>query len=220
MTLVSETVRDAAIDVGIADTPDGLSAIKRPGCAAAIWRRQTVPRFQSWIDSLEPKLLPKARVIVRPADVRDAVFQICEASATPDCAERTQLIDDTAALAEIFAGLMRAPYLRVRFDVVITTMCRRFHIDAVTARLICTYRGTGTQYGILTDGPAPKRVFTVPTGAPILLRGTLWPEHPHAALRHRSPPIEGTGETRLLLVLDPVMGPDDGTRPDLSGTRH
>ncbi|MCG8558203.1 MAG: DUF1826 domain-containing protein [Hyphomicrobiales bacterium] len=212
MTLVREIVKDAATGVGVADAPEGLSAIQRPGCAAAIWRRYPLPGFQSWIDALEPERLPKARVVLRPENVRDAAFQICDASGTPDCAERAKLIDDTAALADIFAGLMRAPYLRLRFDVVTTNACRKFHIDAVTARLVCTYRGTGTQYGISTDGAEPRRVFTVPTGAPILLRGRLWPERPNSGLLHRSPPIEGTGETRLVLVLDPVA--DLKSEPD------
>jgi len=103
---------------------------------------------------------------------------------------------------------MSAPYLRLRLDVVRTNACRKFHIDAVTARLICTYRGTGTQYGISTDGADPKRVFTVPTGAPIILRGTLWPADLPSGLLHRSPPIVDTGETRLLLVIDPVFDPE------------
>lgn len=209
MTLVRDVVKDAAMGVGVADTPEGLSAIHRPGCAAAIWRRQPLPGFQSWIDALEPKTLPKARVILRPETVRDAAFQICEASGMPDCRERERLVDDTAALADIFAGLMRAPHLRLRFDVVTTNACRKFHIDALTARLICTYRGTGTQYGISTDGAEPRRVFTLPTGAPIVLRGTRWPERPKSGLLHRSPPIAGTGETRLVLVLDPVIDPDN-----------
>ena len=215
--LVRPCLRDTSSDfgngVGVAETPDGLSAINQPGCAAAIWQRAAPPRFQSWIDALEPERLPAARVILRPADVREAIVQICEAAGTPDCAERTRLINDTAALADLFAGLMRAPFLRLRFDVVTTNACRKFHIDAVTARLICTYRGTGTQYGISTDGAEPERVFTVPTGAPILLRGTLWPERPKSkrpasGLRHRSPPIDGTGETRLVLVLDPIFDPE------------
>ncbi|GGG66682.1 hypothetical protein GCM10011415_11900 [Salipiger pallidus] len=53
--------------------------------------------------------------------------------------------------------------------------------------------------------PTPAaEVLTVPTGSPIVLRGTRWPESPLSGLLHRSPPIAGTGETRLLLVLDPV----------------
>ena len=209
MTLVQEIVEEAAIGVGVADTAEGLSAIHRPGCAAAIWRRHPLPDFQFWIDALEPEQLPKARVIRRPENLRETVVQICDASGTPDCRERERLVDDVAALADIFVGLTPAPHLRLRFDVITTNACRKFHIDAVTARLVCTYRGTGTQYGIATDGAEPRRVFTVPTGAPILLRGTLWPEHPRSGLMHRSPPIEGTGETRLVLVLDPVLDPEE-----------
>ena len=205
---VRRVVRDA-IGVGVADTPEGLSAIHRPDCAAAIWRRQPLSSFQDWVDRLDPAHLPRARSILRPDAVRDAVTAICETVGTPQDAERTRFVDDVAALADIFAGLMNAPFLRLRLDVVTTNACRKFHIDAVTARLICTYRGTGTQYGISADGAGPKRVFTAPTGAPILLRGTLWPESPRSGLLHRSPPIEGTGETRLVLVLDPIYDPED-----------
>ncbi|KPQ13316.1 MAG: Protein of unknown function (DUF1826) [Rhodobacteraceae bacterium HLUCCO18] len=207
--LVREVVRDAAIGVGVADTPEGLSALHRPGCAAAIWRRQPLPGFQSWINRLDPDVLPRARVILRPEAVRNAASEACDASGTPVGPERDRLVDDIAALADIFAGLMRASWLRLRLDAVSTNACRRFHIDAVTARLVCTYCGTGTQYGISTDGAEPRRIFTVPTGAPLLLRGTLWPERPRSGLMHRSPPIEGTGETRLVLVLDPVDDPEE-----------
>ena len=201
--------RDAGSGLGIADTPEGLSAIRRPGCAAAIWRRQPLPSFQDWLDRLDPAHLPRARLILRPEAVRDAVTALCETAGTPEGAERTRLIDDVAALADIFAGLMRASFLRLRLDVVTTNACRKFHVDAITARLICTYRGTGTQYGLSTDGAGPGRVFTVPTGAPILLRGTLWPESPRSGFLHRSPPIEGTGKTRLVLVLDPIYDLED-----------
>ncbi|WP_170429573.1 DUF1826 domain-containing protein [Ruegeria arenilitoris] len=208
MTLVREIVKDAAIGVGVGETPEGLSVIHNPGCAAAIWRRDPLASFQSWIDGLRPEQLPKARVILRPEAVRNAVVELCEASGTPAGPERDRLVDDVAALAAMFADVMRSKWLRLRLDVVATNACRRFHIDAVTSRLVCTYRGTGTQYGISTDGMDPTRVFTVPTGSPVVLRGTLWPETPKSGLLHRSPPIEGTGETRLLLVLDPVADPE------------
>ena len=112
-------------------------------------------------------------------------------------------------MAGMFAGIVDAPYLRMRMDVVTTNACRKFHVDAITARLVLTYRGTGTQYGVSQGGHDPQRVFTVPTGAPILLRGSLWPETPRSGVVHRSPPIEGTGETRLVLVLDPVHDLDE-----------
>ncbi|MEM9012424.1 MAG: DUF1826 domain-containing protein [Pseudomonadota bacterium] len=207
MTLMRDVVEEAAVGVGVADTPEGLSVIQRPGSAAVIWRRPPLPGLQAWIEALAPAELPRTRTIVRPGAVRRAVQEACGRAHTPDTPERELLVDDVATLARIFADLVDAPYLRLRLDVLTTNACRRFHIDAVTARLICTYRGTGTQYGTSTDGQEPRRVFTVPTSAPILLRGTHWPEDPKSGLLHRSPPIEGTGETRLLLVLDPVMDP-------------
>jgi len=209
MTLVRETIRDAAIGVGVSHEPGGLSSIHKPGCAAAIWQRRPLPEFQSWIDGLRPQCLPKARVITSHRNIRDAVLQVCEASGTPECMERQMLADDASGLAKIFNEIMPTSHLQLRFDVISNDACRKFHIDAVAARLVCTYRGTGTQYGISTDGEEPKRVFTVPTGSAMIMRGTLWPEEPKSGLLHRSPPVEGTGETRLLLVLDPVKNPEN-----------
>ena len=204
MTAVQDMTMDAAVGVGIVNNPEELSVFRRPDCAAAIWRRQPSPAFQHWIDGLEEERLPETRLALRPADVHEAVAQVCDLSGTPDCPERQRLVDDAAALSAIFAALTEATYVRLRLSVISTDACRKFHKDYVAARLICTYRGTGTQYGIAADGDEPRRVFTVPTGAPILLRGKLWPERPDSGLLHRSPPIDGTGETRLVLVLDPT----------------
>ena len=203
------TARNAVPAVDVTDAPEGLASIRHPGTAAAIWRRRPLPGFQRWIDTLDADLLPRARVILRPDAVHAVVTEACDACGTPDSLDRARLIDDIAALSDILAGILRAPWLRLRLDVVTTNACRRFHVDAVTARLVCTYRGTGTQYGQSIGGSDPTRVFTVPTGAPILLRGTLWPAGPGSGLLHRSPPIEGTGETRLVLVLDPVDDPEE-----------
>ena len=143
-------------------------------------------------------------MILRPDRVCDALDLLCDAHDTPAGPERDLLIDDIGTLAEIFAGVTGAPYLRLRLDVVTTNACRKFHVDSLKLRLICTYRGTGTQYGTSLGDTQPTHIFTVPTGAPTIMRGKLFAEHPATGLMHRSPPIEGTGETRLVLVLDPI----------------
>ena len=209
MSVVRQTVIGAAVGVGVADTPEALSAFLNPGCAAALWRRQTPPDVQSWLNDLDPEDLPKGRVILPLGKVAETIGHLCDMSGLPACTERDWLEADITLLTEVFADLVSARHLRLRLDVVTTNACRKFHIDAITARLVCTYRGTGTQYGISRDGAEPKRVFTVQTGSPILLRGTRWPETPRSGLLHRSPPIEGTGETRLVLVLDPITDPDE-----------
>lgn len=209
MNLVTRTVSNAAIGVGIADDPASLSVFTTPGCAAAIWRRQMPLGVQTWLNDLAPDQLPKGRIIVRPDAVGQAVRYLCQMTQTPEGVDRDWLEADITQLAKQFADLVSVSYLRLRLDVVTGNGCPKFHIDAVTARLVCSYRGPGTQYGISTDGHEPSRVFQVATGAPILLRGTLWPEDPPSGLLHRSPPIEGTGEARLVLVLDPIFDPDD-----------
>lgn len=209
MQYVRDYVEDAAVGVAVAERPEALDVFLAPGVAAAIWQRRLNGEFHDWLDELDPQRLPRCRVVLRPDNVGYAVTQICDAAGTPANAWRDSLVADIAVLAEIFAGMMQAKFLRVRLDVVETNACRKFHIDSVTARLVCTYRGTGTQYGISTDGTPPNPVFTVDTGSPILLRGTLWPKPPRSGLLHRSPPIAGTGETRLVLVLDPMDRPEE-----------
>lgn len=209
MNVIRELVRDPVTGVVVGDTLDCLSSILEPDCAAVIWRRQPDRRFHAWISGLDPTAMPRIRTILPSGKVKPEITDLFDARGLPASFERSLLIDDIRALAAHFNTLVSAPFLRLRLDVVTNNACRKFHTDSVLARLICTYRGTGTQYGIASDGPEPRRIFTVPTGAPVLLRGKLWPEHPCSDLVHRSPPIEGTGETRVVLVIDPVFDPDE-----------
>ncbi|MEM8813504.1 MAG: DUF1826 domain-containing protein [Pseudomonadota bacterium] len=209
MTVIGEFPKDTSFRVEVTERPRGLSAIHEPGCIAAIWRRQPLPEFQSWIDTLHPDFLPRGRVVLRPEQVREAVFHFCEAAGTPDCADRTRLIDDTAALAYIFGGLMRTPFLRLRINVGAGDAERNSDLDAVAARLACTYRGAETRYGSSSKGGVTQPICTVPTGTPILLRGNLWPETPRLGLLQRLSFKEHTHETRLTLALDPVFDPDE-----------
>lgn len=209
--LKRETGRDADMGVGVVETPEELGSIARPGCAAVIWQRRPLSSFQSWVNGLAVERLPSARLILWPDCARAAIDEVCAVSGTPDGPERCRLVDDIAALVDIFAGVMRTPFVRLRLDRISDNACCKFHIDAVTARLICTYRGEGTQYGLSRNGIGPIRVLTVPTCAPILLRGSLWSDPPHPGLLHRSPPIDGLAQTRLVLVLDPIVDRDDTT---------
>jgi len=188
----------------------GLREVRAAGVGGVLWERKPLASFQTWIDGLKPARLPWARVILRPAAVHSAVTAACHNAGLSDGPERRRLIDDITALADMFSDVMDARWLRLRLDVVDGNACHRFHVDRITARLICTYRGTGTQYGVTAEEDGdPQTIHTVPTGSPFVMRGTLWPVRPDLGLLHRSPPIEGTGQTRLVLVLDPVDDPED-----------
>lgn len=209
MTVVLNRLPDAISGVTITQAPEDLHRISDPGCGGVIWHRQPLASFQSWIDAVNPDHLPSARMLLRPQAVRDAMSILCDAAQTPQNTQRMRLIDDIAALADIFGNVMQTTFMRLRLEKVTCNACHKFHVDAGTARLICTYRGPGTQYGVSRDHTEPDRIFATPTGAPIVLRGSRWPQTSASGLLHRSPPIEGTGKTRLVLVLDPVLDEDD-----------
>ena len=200
----------ALVGVAIAQTPQDFSIIRDPDYAAVLCQRQMSSGALAWLASLGPACLPKARVILPPDRVRSALVQICDMSQMPVCAERDAFIAHAQQLSDAFMHIMKAPYLRLRFDVISHNACSRFHIDALTARLICTYRGTGTQYGLANAAGDPETIHTVPTGAAIVLRGKRWPSKAKLDLVHRSPPIQGTGQTRLVLVLDSIADLDEG----------
>lgn len=204
MNILHRIKPSADSDILRVDDVEALSAIRDPDRPAVIWEREPLNALHSWLGGLPVEKLPSARLIVQAESAHEAITQAFDVADTPACTERDLLINDASVLAEKFANLMQSQYVRLRFDVVTNNACRRFHIDAIKARIVCTYRGTGTQYGWAGKSREPRRIFTVPTGSPILMRGTLWPVVSDRVFLHRSPPIEGTGETRLVYVIDPI----------------
>lgn len=208
MNFAVQTTDISASSLAVVDDVSSLSAFLDTASAATIWSRSVPAHVQTWLDRLDTCTLPKGRIILRPCNTAPEVAHLCDMSHMPESDERNWLLRDIAQLADRFAGLMSTDYLRLRMDVIANNACHKFHKDTVSARLICTYRGSGTQYGFSAGKADPQQIFQVATGAPLLLRGTLWPEDPPSGLLHRSPPIAGTCETRLVLVLDPVSNSD------------
>lgn len=88
--------------------------------------------------------------------------------------------------------------------------CWRFHRDHVGLRLNTTYRGPGTQWPPLEHAPralkAQRRyrgpLNELPAFSVGVFKGV--PRAGNGAVVHRSPPVEGTGQTRLFLCLNEV----------------
>ena len=207
MTSEVQTTTNTNLKVSIYDHIDGLHVIRQPLVPAVIWRRAPLSKFQTWIDSLSHEELPSARIALPLNKFQEVLTEVMQVSATPACVQREMLIDDITALANVFAEINQTKFLRLRLEVINTNKCSKFHIDAVTTRLVCTYRGPGTQYCFSADEFDPSNICNVPTSSPIVMRGTLWPTEKRSDFLHRSPPIDGSGKTRLLLVLDPINDP-------------
>lgn len=120
---------------------------------------------------------------------------------------------DVMALAARFAATMACPEVALRLEIVTGDGCRKFHADYVTARLISSYTGPGSEWldnataQALAAGQTlrPADVQQLGVGEVALFKGRLWSDMP---IIHRSPPIAGTGQRRLVLVINPADGTD------------
>ena len=196
--------------VSSAETFQSLSSLESD---AVLWQRALPDAVQDWLDALPIDELPTGRYLLQPSEVAACLEQCFEAQGLSAHPAQSWLCNDAQRLADIVANLHGASTLRLRLEAVHDNACRKFHIDHVVARLICTYRGPGTQ--LSATGQEADAIETIGTGAPILLKGKLWPQSTGIELQHRSPPIEETGLSRLVLVLEPVRNDDEfGTSCD------
>ncbi|RJL03314.1 DUF1826 domain-containing protein [Paracoccus siganidrum] len=213
-------------DIAIPQDPHGIEAgdiresasglvlqqVAQPGVGAAVWRRRRSPAFAEWVETIPAGQLPALRALVDVRVVERCIHAACDLSGLPGGTMRDLLASDVAALALVFAQIMGNPLLHIRLEAVTTDACRKFHIDQMPARLLCTYRGPGTQFGLADGSGQVVPAGEMRTGEAAILRGALWPGKEVTRLLHRSPPIADSGGVRLLLVLDPAMEPADRAR--------
>jgi hypothetical protein len=199
---MNATTLSVAAGIARGADPEALAAIARPGNAAALWERRLPPGFAAWLDAVPPASLP----VLRAAGAPLALLPDLERAAArlPSGPWRDFLLADILDLAHGFARIAATATLRLRLEAIDDDACRRFHVDRVRARLLCTYRGAGTELAHPAPaGETPEPLERLPAGTVTILRGTLWSPREATGLLHRSPPFGRDDTTRLLLVLDP-----------------
>lgn len=168
-----------------------LSAL-RPEVALAIWLRDTPSGWQAMLAPLLARAPFTTIAEDRPAEAIEAL-----AAKLPVPAP-VELLADAYRLATLFCALTGQAAARLRLEAVTGDSCRRFHVDAVAHRLLCTYAGAGTEWCM--GEPELCQVSRVPACSVALFRGRRLAG---AHCLHRSPPIGRTGEgPRLLLCID------------------
>lgn len=188
--------------------PAGLSAITRPGTALALWRRNLPFGLTEWLAAQDAERLPHSRLLVRPADIRRAVASAMEQSGLPAGPMRDWLVSDIEALTRAFAAITANETVDIRLEAVSHDSCWKFHRDYVPVRLLTTYRGPATEWIDPAHADAALRAQKEYDG-PIerleasdvaIFKGKMAGDA--EGIVHRSPPIAGTGQTRLLLCLN------------------
>ena len=181
---------------------EGFDAIHEADTDAVIWNRDVPGFVQSALDEIPPERMLGARFHVPVEKVGHCITPLLDKWGIGDPVIGEWLVSDVQHLADAFASIVNVSRLLLRVEWTRDDACRKFHRDNVTARLICTYRGPGTEFGVANADGAPRSVDRVPTGSAILLKGKKWSATCDQTIVHRSPPIEGTGASRLVVVID------------------
>lgn len=124
------------------------------------------------------------------------------------------LVADATFQARLFSELSGASRLRLRLERTSHDACPRFHKDNVTHRLLCTYRGAGTEYidprhlsdDLDLDDVAPAHIRQLPRAAIAVMRGGKNEDASRPGVFHRSPVNDARGDARLLLVIEAADG--------------
>ena len=174
--------------------PSVLGRVHEPDIGLAIWQRSTRLNLR----------VSATTLLIRPPFMQTVV-------GTPDLAARRLCHDlllfhwplyaDFRRLASRFAGLATSPIVQMRFEHVTDDSGRKFHVDAVGLRLLCTYVGPATEW-VEADG----RVRRMATMEVAIFKGAAF----HGAgprVLHRSPPLSAgalAARSRLVLCIDAV----------------
>jgi hypothetical protein len=190
--------------------PAVLAAIRADDCNLAVWQRPAFADFTPLVtgDPLDLRFVSDvARLEPRLAGA------LSEARFEGEPELHRALAQDAAQLAKHFCTAMNLTRFELRLELVRTDSCRKFHADYVTARLITTYVGEGTDWldaadaARVAEGGHPQRINRLAPFDVGLFKGKLATGRPAI---HRSPPIAETAAgARLLLVLNPTSGPFD-----------
>lgn len=189
--------------------PKILSAIRDPAINIAIWQRSQ----PTGLESLKLDIISDIRFTSSIGTLPDTLERTMAAAGFRSRIARHSLATDILSLANHFSVAMNVVMVEIRLELITTNACHKYHADSVTARLITTYFGQGTQWLSHDDalrhseGSSVDSLYhhSIKTGEVALFKGRLWSNDAPAI--HRSPPIEGTGGRRLVLVINPGRQP-------------
>ena len=138
-------------------------------------------------------------------DLPDSSFSVC----------KDLFISDIVRLYTLFTSQTVRKRVRMQIEVVDSDMCRYFHIDNYRQRLLCTYKGPGTEWldpdnvnldclGKGCNNHIAKdldKINRAKTFEVLLIKGAKY-EGKDKSVVHRSPPIKKDRLKRILLKID------------------
>ena len=124
-------------------------------------------------------------------------------------------IDDIAHLSTLFFNLCERKKIKITLELVPDGMCKVFHVDNIKQRLLCTYRGLGTEW--LTDNNTNRdglgsgdnfkivkdfKLINKAEAFDVLILTGKKGSHTSGGAVHRSPDLKSNDKIRVLLKID------------------
>ena len=199
----------------IGDQPDVLHRILEPGVNLSLWQRPVQSAIAQELSSLQASDLPDVRCSTSSSSFDDDVCGLLRRQGLDSTAFTSWRLD-LRKLADLYFSVSENRRVKMRLETTDANNCHRFHADRTRLRLLCTYRGPGTEWlteaqvdrWSLSNGSAnediirfgePTRFMSFWVG---IMKGSAYPGNAGHGLVHRSPPIAGSGQTRVLFCLD------------------
>ena len=216
--LTLERVSEEGVsDIAEVASLTGLVRIFEPDIQLCHLPRSPDSLIERYLAAAAPRLGEGFRQLV---DVQPG----CAASDFPDLPGRQALVNDIAFIVAVYGDLLGCQRVALRLEVIRRAMCPRFHVDRTGIRLLCTYRGPGTEW--LEEGHADRTrmghgaagmedensglilsragIGQVAPFSIAFLKGELWQGNDHRGAIHRSPAVPEQDAPRVLLALDAV----------------
>ena len=193
--------------------PVVLKQIEEPDVNLCLWERAPQTAIEQELAVLAAhQLVDIRRVTSATTFAEDVRSLFLEQALDPD--QFAQFRADLEQLAERFFGIVGGGEPRFRVFTTGSDDCRRFHVDRKRWRLLCTYRGPGTEW--LQDDQVDREALACCAPNEAILKfgqcsrfEPIWvglfkgdPDNVGRGLVHRSPAIAAAGRTRVVFCLD------------------
>ncbi|MBO6555312.1 MAG: DUF1826 domain-containing protein [Pseudomonadales bacterium] len=194
---------------------DVLGKIVDPGVNLCVWQRDPSVEIRDEIAGLQPKQLRDVRCQTSTHNFDNDIRAVLHDGGL-DASGFPHFLADLSRVAAPFFAVTEGREVKFRLLTTDQDDCRRFHVDYRYLRLLCTYQGPGTEW--LTDAQADRDAYEnggsneeiIRFGEPSrleqfwvgILKDDAYPNNQGKGLVHRSPPVSGSGQTRVVFCLD------------------
>ena len=210
-TLASDIVHSYAI---IDRTWNVFDNITRADVDLCIWRRPYLSEVSNRLAAVTGPQIELRRTTTPASFSADISTLVSAAGLDPGA--HSLWLEDMHVLADRFFIVADGREVLLRLELTDDDGCRRYHVDRSYLRLLCTYRGPGTEWlenaqvdrealrsrapneDILRSGE-PQHLTSFEVG---LFKGSLYPNTRAGGLVHRSPPATEADILRVKMCLD------------------